>query len=301
MPLATRKSTCSTSNMEEHKEILPSGDVSREGERCAACGQVNADSVETCAKCGQRLLPVVIRRTSDLPPIGFPRLDSTQATDTPADAPSQDAANAHISADETANREGGAGQEAQVDGPVAGPKHVDETDVKYYFGPSYPGILLQPAGLFRRAAATALDWVLINLLAMLVLYAAGWGTQLNELNQLAYSQGLAAFSTDTLPPDLATAATILTFLTIGLAIGLYAIFIAYGGATPGMRLLRIQVCRSDGADVGLGTALLRAAVLWLFIFFTAGFYLIIAGLSVLIDPKGRAVHDHLTNTNVFLK
>lgn len=285
--------------MEEHREIHENVQDSG-SERCPACGRDNLSGAEKCSECGQRLLPASQIPSRISMGVSFRQLQQDDAA--PETIPPPDTSPVGQSEDVP--------EQPPMDEPSAtsqmgnqanGPRHIDETDFRYYFAPSYPGIILQPAGFIRRAAALAADWIMVNLLAMLVMYIGGWGTQLNELNQLIYSQGLSSLSSSALPASIATTASILAMVELGLAIGLYAIFSAYGGATPGMYLVGIQICRLDGADVGLISAITRAVILWLFIFLTAGFYLIVAGITMLIDPKGRSVHDYLCGTNVFLK
>lgn len=265
-------------------------------ERCPSCGGDNPAGAEKCAVCGQRLQPKSVSATkADWGGVAFSSMPANDEVsgnlepreqrdvDAPLDElPAQDALESHNASDETA-------------------KHIEDAGAQYYFPPAYTGLLLQPAGVMRRGAALAADWIIISLVTMVILQAGGMGAELTALNNFAYTQGFSALAGSGMPADLRATLSLIAVIELGLAVGMYIIFVVFGGSTPGMRMVGIQVCRMDGADITLFTAVLRAVILWAFIYFTAGFYLIVAGLYILIDPKGRSVHDMLAGTNVFLR
>ena len=265
-------------------------------ERCPSCGGDNSARAEKCASCGQRLQPrSATQGKADWGGVAFPNAEVSDETPSEPGPIEQRAESAPID-----------GQPAQDtlegrNGPDEMAKHIEDAGAQYYFPPAYTGLLLQPAGVMRRAAALAADWIIISLLTMVILQAGGMGEQLTILNNFAYTHGFGALAGNGLSTDLRATLSLIAVIELGLAVGMYIIFAVFGGSTPGMRFVGIQVCRMDGADITISTAILRTVLLWAFIYITAGFYLLVAGLYILIDPRGRSVHDMLAGTNVFLR
>ncbi len=284
--------------MEEHENGLnTSSAAASSSERCPSCGQDNPLGSEQCAACGQRLQP---RLVSEVGNLGGAQLDHPSRFGNGETPLAQPDSMADEEVNAGARPEAKDGLASETTGKDA--QRMDEYGLRYSFPSAYSGLILQPAGVLRRAAALAADWILVSLLAMLVLHVGGMGAQLHELSQLMYSsQGFGALTNSALSPELKSMLSLIVAIELGLAVGMYIIFAVFGGSTPGMWMVGIQMCRIDGADITLKTAVLRAVLLWAFIYFTAGFYLLVAGLYVLIDPKGRSVHDLMSGTNVFLR
>ncbi len=133
------------------------------------------------------------------------------------------------------------------------------------------------------------------------MYAAGAGEQLAELTSLLETQGWQVLGSESLASGMEAVLTALGLVQLLVAVGMYTLFIYYGGSTPGMLISGIRVTRVDGADVSFAVAFLRGTVFWLFIFFTMGLYLLVGALYTFLDPRGRAIHDVLTDTNVYLR
>ncbi len=281
--------------MEERDNSLNSTARERT-ERCPSCGGDNPAGAEKCAVCGQRLQPrAAVAAKPDWGGAalnGMPTSNDASGNIEPHEQREADAPQDELPARDSLESTNGSDEKA---------KHIEDAGAQYYFPPAYTGLLLQPAGVMRRAAALAADWIIISLLTMVILQAGGKGAQLTALNSFAYTQGFGALAGSGMPADMRAMLSLIAGIELGLAVGMYIIFAVFGGSTPGMRLVGIQICRMDGADITVSTAILRAVLLWAFIYFTAGFYLIVAGLYILIDPKGRSIHDMFAGTNVFLR
>jgi len=244
------------------------------GERCPACGVINAPGADICSRCGQRLLPLEKRTGTRESYAGLSAGEAPSPEPRPA-----------------VGGPGEAGAEAA---------ESEGMELRYYFGPVRGGVTLRPAGLARRFLALCGDWILVNLVALLVAYVAGAGEQLAEFSRLVEQNGWHALA-GSLSGSMEAFLTALGAVQFAVALGLYTIFTAYGGSTPGMLLLGIQVTRTDGSQVTFPLAVARSAVLWLLIFLTMGAYLLVAALYTFIDPRGRSLHDVLTGTNVYLR
>ena len=131
----------------------------------------------------------------------------------------------------------------------------------------------QPLGGFwRRLAAWILDWWLI---------ALGW--MAINLIVSAATNGLGGW--------------LVTALELVLALAYFTFLWGARGQTLGYMLLRLQVARTDGAPVGYGRALLRAALILL----TLALALVPAFVSLFTVAFGRrrlALHDLVVRTRV---
>jgi uncharacterized RDD family membrane protein YckC len=75
--------------------------------------------------------------------------------------------------------------------------------------------------------------------------------------------------------------------------GYFVLFWSAAGQTPGMRLMRLRVRRTDGGGISVGRAIVRAVGLALAIIpLFAGF------LPALFDERRRALPDYLAGTVV---
>jgi len=139
------------------------------------------------------------------------------------------------------------------------------------------------AGLGRRFAARLLDVLLVFLPVSLLLAIAG------------------------LPPPTfglgGTEAWTHSAVTALLWTGFYVMFEGTGGATPGKRLLRLQVVRDDGHDVGIAAALVRnvwllfGLVPWIGGLLQLAAVIVIA-VTIATDGQHRGRHDRLAGTMV---
>ncbi len=84
--------------------------------------------------------------------------------------------------------------------------------------------------------------------------------------------------------------------SFGPALGIvyYVGFTGYCGQTPGKMALRIKVIRTDGNDIGYGTAFLRETVAK----FLSALILGIGYLMVAFDEQKQGLHDRLVKTYV---
>lgn len=135
-------------------------------------------------------------------------------------------------------------------------------------------ILLTPAPLWRRLAASAYDILLLLGLWLSATFTA-WA-----VSHLLGAQGA-------LPP------TFMRAYMFAITFGFYGWFWTHGGQTLGMRAWRIQVQRSDGRSVNWANAMLRFAI--------SIFSLSVLGLGMLwclIDRRKRSWHDIAADTEV---
>ena len=128
----------------------------------------------------------------------------------------------------------------------------------------------QPAGLIRRLMAMVYDSLL--LFAVLAFAGALWALTLGipEDGNLWY----------------------FTYLLL-VACGFFSGFWMKGGQTLGMKTWRLRVETDQGQTLGLKQALLR--------FFAAILAWLPAGLGflwMLVDPKRKALHDHISGTRI---
>jgi uncharacterized RDD family membrane protein YckC len=153
--------------------------------------------------------------------------------------------------------------------------------------PLQPVILGRYAGFFSRAAAYAIDRVVILGISFVIITAINF-----LLDLLGLSQWLV---------DLQQANTthwILAILLSSVGINLIvSIFYNIGywmlsGQTPGKHLLGLRVMRADGERLRLRNALLRQVGYWISKIFYLGF------LWILFDSKRQGFHDKLGGTIV---
>ncbi len=283
--------------MEERDEkAAPSGDDAPEpeGEPCPVCGNVNPPSADVCSECGQRLLPTKIHYHSREEAFGVERPPMPSPHDPIGETRVKPTDDAPPSEPETPSAQTGPSVEGQT-------QRLEDSEFKYFFAPPQGTLLLQPAGLMRRAGALIVDWLIAVMISVIVLYGAGAGEQLVELASVFSMEKFGALELENLSAQLYSVYTATALLNVVVPVGMYTVFTYFGGSTPGMWLFGIQVARIDGADLSLWIAFLRAAVLWLFILFAWVVYLPLAALYTYLDPRGRTIHDVLCGTNVYVR
>ncbi|MBE0598914.1 MAG: RDD family protein [Desulfuromonadales bacterium] len=86
----------------------------------------------------------------------------------------------------------------------------------------------------------------------------------------------------------------LEFFGMVLAIAYFVFFTGYSGQTPGKRVMKLRVVRTDGTAVGYGRAFLREVPGKLL----SGVLLGIGYLMVIFHPKKQGLHDLLADTYV---
>jgi len=136
---------------------------------------------------------------------------------------------------------------------------------------------LPKAGFWIRVVASLVDSTLVSLLQFI------FGTAL-----VAAAVALTGGGEDHLGMVIAW--------SFGPALGVlyYVGFTGYCGQTPGKMALRIKVIRSDGNDIGYGTAFLRETVAK----FLSALILGIGYLMVAFDEQKQGLHDRLVKTYV---
>lgn len=147
-------------------------------------------------------------------------------------------------------------------------------------GPA-PGVRF--AGPGARLAAYIIDWIIMIVAGLLLLFVMGvavvgaLGLQGGEGSGAAIGGMLLA---------------ILAFVVFNLVY--FPWFWSRGGQTPGMRLMAIRVVRdADGGPVSLSSAILRLIGYWINnIVFYIGF------IWILVDKRRRGWHDLLAGTCV---
>ena len=147
-------------------------------------------------------------------------------------------------------------------------------------GPA-PGVRF--AGPGARLAAYLIDWIIMIVAGLLLLFVMGvavvgaLGTQGGEGSGAAIAGMLLA---------------LLAFVAFNLVY--FPWFWSRGGQTPGMRLMAIRVVRdADGGPVSLGAAILRLIGYWINnVLFYIGF------AWILVDKRRRGWHDLLAGTCV---
>lgn len=148
------------------------------------------------------------------------------------------------------------------------------------------------AGFVPRLLAGVADWMVILFLVNLAL--SPWRGPLQELMQRVQAE---LDSAGTREPDLRPILAFqLLFLGVYVVVSLlYRVgFNGRFGATPGKRLLGLHIVTSEGEPLGYGGAFLRYCGEWLCVL-TLGL-----GYLMILSPQRRALHDHLSGTQVIL-
>ena len=128
-----------------------------------------------------------------------------------------------------------------------------------------------------RAIAFAVDAAIIDVIALVVGVGVGLALSIlsvsNDLQIILLALGGAAF--------------------LVWSVGYFTVFWSTTGQTPGNRLMRLRVCKDDGAVLSPRRALLRFGALVL-----AALPLFAGFLTVLVDDRRRGLHDMLAGTVV---
>jgi len=152
---------------------------------------------------------------------------------------------------------------------------------------------MEIAAVWKRVAALALDLVVVYIGIAAIWWAGLWALRdpenppITELGELL----------EVMPIMLSTAVWLILYTVL---------LVARFGATPGKMVLRLKIVRGDGSPVAPGIAFQRYAVCYVIFQVLAVFTSvpIALGLSCLsyvlawADPKGRTLHDRLSDTRV---
>lgn len=148
------------------------------------------------------------------------------------------------------------------------------------------------AGFVPRLLAFVADWMVILFLVNLVLMP--WRDELQDLLQRVQAQ---LESSGDVQPDLWLLLKFqLIFTSVYTGVGLvYSVgFLGQFGATPGKRLLGLQVLTLDGQSVGFGGAFRRYCAEMLSVLSFGLGYMMVLG------PERRALHDLIAGTQVIV-
>jgi uncharacterized RDD family membrane protein YckC len=137
-----------------------------------------------------------------------------------------------------------------------------------------PVILGRYAGFFSRAAAYALDRVIIFGIVFVIM--------------LVLEYFLRLFRVDQWLESLSDDAMVYLLVSIGYNVGFWLL----SGQTPGKRVLGVRVMRKDGTRLTLSNALRRQVGYWISAILYLGF------LWILFDSKRQGFHDKLAGTIV---
>ncbi len=143
---------------------------------------------------------------------------------------------------------------------------------------------IRPAGVFRRAVAMLVDWMIVSLLYSGFLVVGVWGASLGARD--ADARFLSTDLVDALSGSFVP-------LWIGLSWVYISWFTHHGGQSPGKMLCGIRIVSMDGREPSWGQAVLRPAgyvLSWL----PLGLGFVLAAFP----PSKRALHDRLTDTRV---
>jgi uncharacterized RDD family membrane protein YckC len=147
-------------------------------------------------------------------------------------------------------------------------------------GPA-PGVRF--AGYGARLAAYLIDWIIMIVAGLLLLFVMGVAVVGSLGLQGGEGSGAAV---------VGMVLALLAFVVFNLVY--FPWFWSRGGQTPGMRLMAIRVVRDqDGGPVSLGAAILRLVGYWIN---NALFYIGFAW--ILVDKRRRGWHDLLAGTCV---
>jgi len=161
------------------------------------------------------------------------------------------------------------------------------------------------AGFFTRGLAFAIDNIILTLIGLLIMQVLA-ALQIidpesmnNAMNSIANAGNNASFS-EILDQMMKEPSLEILFMITSFIQALYfIIFTAIKGATPGKMLLHLRVETSEGEKVSWLTSIIR----YIASMFTQ-FTLVLYGLGyliVMIDPKRRALHDHIARTRVVIE
>jgi uncharacterized RDD family membrane protein YckC len=132
-------------------------------------------------------------------------------------------------------------------------------------------------GLVTRAIALAVDAAIVDAIALIV--GVGLGLVVSTLG----------FSHDLRVALLAFGGVAFVVWTVAY----FTVFWSTTGQTPGNRLMRLRVCREDGAPLSPRRAVWRFGAMVL-----AALPLLTGFLTVLVDDRRRGLHDMLAGTVV---
>lgn len=161
------------------------------------------------------------------------------------------------------------------------------------------------AGFFTRGLAFAIDNIILTLIGLLIMQVLA-ALQIidpesmnNAMSSIANAGNNASFS-EILDQMMKEPSLEILFMITSFIQALYfIIFTAIKGATPGKMLLHLRVETSEGEKVSWLTSIIR----YIASMFTQ-FTLVLYGLGyliVMIDPKRRALHDHIARTRVVIE
>lgn len=162
------------------------------------------------------------------------------------------------------------------------------------------------AGFFARGLAFALDNIILTLAGLLIMQLMGTLQLIDSasieatMNAIASSGDKGQGFSEILDQMMNEPSLEILFMITSFIQALYfVIFTAIKGATPGKMLLRLKVETAEGEKVSWLTSIIR----YIASMFTQ-FTLILYGIGyiiVLIDPKRRALHDHIARTRVVVE
>ena len=160
------------------------------------------------------------------------------------------------------------------------------------------------AGFFPRAIAFLLDNLIVSVIGFIILQVL---TSLQVIDLTGFSEKMIALQNsgngtfseilDTMMSD--PSAEVLVIATSIFQALYFIIFTAIKGATPGKMALHLKVETAEGTQMNWLASIIRyvASMFTQFTLVLYGFgYLI-----VMIDPKRRALHDHIARTRVVIQ
>lgn len=157
------------------------------------------------------------------------------------------------------------------------------------------------AGFFPRALAFLIDNLIISTIGFIVLQALT-ALQVFDLNSISQATAsMQASGSDSFSEMLKTIMNDPNMEKLIIAVSVFQafyfiIFTALRGATPGKMVMHLRVETAEGEKVTWVTSITRY-IASLFTQFTLAFYGI-GYLIVIIDPKRRALHDHIARSRV---
>ncbi|PWJ68209.1 MULTISPECIES: RDD family protein [unclassified Fibrobacter] len=162
------------------------------------------------------------------------------------------------------------------------------------------------AGFFTRGLAFAIDNIILTLTGLLMMQVLGVLQIIDPasidqvMETIANSGDSAGGFSEILDKMLKDPSLEILFMICSIIQALYFIFFtAIKGATPGKMLLHIKVETSEGGKVRWLTSIIRY-IASMFTQFTLALYGI-GYIIVMIDPKRRALHDHIARTRVVIE